>query len=150
MKAKTVKPRKITIHDLVQHFACDGARRDFRRLFGRSVVVTEALAARYCRKFDIMWCADHLLRDGTFYEQRTRLPEVIALDKAQVKANERQRKLLNTAMARHDGGRMSDTKYEKRVDALWDAYTASLEKPRLAARRATARLFARLYNEGAR
>ncbi len=54
----------ITLRQLVKAGACRDQRAEFARLFGRSVVVTEALAIEHANVFDWRWAAHHLLHDA--------------------------------------------------------------------------------------
>ena len=55
------KWRLLTAKQLVEKVACIAQVREFRRLFGASVRVTEARAISVAAKFDFYWVANHLL-----------------------------------------------------------------------------------------
>ena len=60
-KTAPLAPNVITLKELRALHACPEQVDQFRRLFGKSVAVTEALAAQHVADFSLTWAADHFL-----------------------------------------------------------------------------------------
>jgi hypothetical protein len=54
-------PRELTLAALKARGACADQRVLFRKLFGRSVLVTPELCAKHAQVFNFHWAARHLL-----------------------------------------------------------------------------------------
>lgn len=117
--------RTLTLATLREKGACPDQIALFKRLFGDSVEVTEALAAEHAGKFNVEWAANHLLSpqaQAAYYAVTS--PSLAAYEAATARAL---------------------AAYEAATARAWAAYDAATARARDAYDAATARAWARAY-----
>jgi hypothetical protein len=139
---------KITHPMLVKAKACAGPRAEFKRLFGKSVEVTEALCVEHVQVFDWGGAAEHLLAPAAraAYDEATATawatynaaiaPARAAYNAATATA----RAALNKATA------MAWAAYLKATAPAWATYLEATAPAWATYREARARAFAQAFN----